>query len=127
MVLVLSSTRPPFMSLEQQWQDVSVKHVNNVKLLRQVRAKQLRSRREVVARRAEQEQLARQQPGQLCFRAVGKSFVVAPREELEREAAAGAAEGAAAMEKYEKQAVFLMSKVRENEMQMGELMRAGGK
>jgi hypothetical protein len=112
--------------MEQQWNDVSVKHVNNVKLLRQVRSKQMRSRREVLARRAELEQLARQEPGRQCFRAVGKSFVVAPREALEQEATAGAAEGAAAMEKYEKQAQFLMAKVRENEMQMGELMRASG-
>ena len=115
------------MSIEQQWQDVSVKHVNNVKLLRQVRSKQMRARRETLARRAELEELVRQQPGQLCFRAVGKSFVAAPREELEREAAAAAAEGAASMDKYEKQAQFLMAKVRENEQQMGELMRAGGK
>ncbi len=112
------------MSLEQQWQDVSVKHVNNVKLLRQVRNKQMRTRREGAARRAEVEELGRQREGQQCFRSVGKSFVLAPREELVKEATAGAQEAVASLDKYEKQAQFLMSKVRENEVQMGELMRS---
>ena len=110
-------------ALELQWQEASVKHVNNLRLLRSVRAKQVRARRDAAARRAESEELGRQQGA--CYRAAGRAFVRAEKEVLLREAAEGEKEAAAALETGEKQAQFLAAKVRENEQQMGELMRSG--
>ncbi len=72
------------MNLEQQWNEVSVKHVNNVKLLRQVRAKQARARRERTTRRAELQELS-VQTGPV-FRSVGKAFLLANKQDLEKEA-----------------------------------------
>lgn len=111
------------MNLEQQWNDISVKHVNNMKLLRQVRARQMRGRRERAARKAEIQELSLQKDDLPVFRSVGKAFILASKAELEQEAQAGLTECAANEEKFENQAQFLMKKVKENEQQMGELMR----
>jgi hypothetical protein len=51
--------------------------------------------------------------------------VLASRAELEKEAEVALAECLASEEKFEAQAKFLMNKVKENEQQMGELMRQG--
>jgi chaperonin cofactor prefoldin len=57
------------------------------------------------------------------YRSVGKAFMLATKPELEKEAQESLVEVSQNEEKFENQAKFLMSKVKENEQQMGELMR----
>lgn len=61
------------------------------------------------------------------FRSVGKVFILAAKADLEKEAKESLAESNANEEKFENQAKFLMAKVKENEQQMGELMRQSGR
>lgn len=106
------------------FQELSLRHVNNVKLLRQVRSKQARNKRELAVWRAVEAELAEQRPEQPVYRAVGRAFVLQSPVELASESQTQLAELSDLADKFEKQNVFLMAKVRENEKQLGELMRS---
>lgn len=113
------------MDVDVAFQELSIKHMNSLKLLRQVRGKQLRTRQELAAARAVREQLSQQGEGR-CFRAVGRAFFLDDRSALDAAAEQQVAQLSADADKYEKQNVFLMGQVRETEKQLGELLRARG-
>lgn len=108
--------------MDAQFQDLSMKHTNNIKLLRQVRAKQMRTRREVTSARAEETELNKHGEGKV-YRVVGRGFVLESKDTMLKESADAQKEGSKDLEKFEKQSEFLVAKVKENEQQMAELMK----
>ena len=113
------------MSQNAAFAELSNKHVNNLKLLRQVRVKQQQTRRELATWRAVADRLA-DQGERPVYRAVGRVFLADERAAVERDCAALTKSKAEESDKWQKQEVFLIGKIRENEKQLGELMRASG-
>jgi chaperonin cofactor prefoldin len=58
------------------------------------------------------------------YRAVGRAFVLEDKATLATQSETQLKELSEMSDKFEKQNVFLMAKVRENEKQLGELMRS---
>ena len=95
--------------------------MNNIKLLRQVRAKQAHARRDVTTARAVEAELNKQGDGKV-YKVCGRGFLLDSKENLLKESAETQKKGSENLEKFEKQSEFLISKVKENEQQLAELM-----